>query len=390
MKKIRLLPIALLMSAMTLSGCDFSKLMFWKKGGNEESQQKADDESGKKQEEGEEETTTSPIKSLVATIENKELKKGEAISVTSFYKLTGYKTLTSKEKKVNIVSSDPDAVKVVGNIMTGVMPNKTATITITSQVDASKSCSFTVNVKDIYFNRTYSEINGADDLSKELIEDGGIVQTTGGMSDMLIFDQEARTSFMVETKIAVNSVSDGELWPKFGLVFKQVDEEKDLTMNYMLVFLDGPMNRVSNGVASWTDFGYCEIANATFGWDTQPATAKHKEDVFIKSEALNYEEFFTLKCVVEGRKIHAFLGYGEGASATEVYMFTVEGQEYIYGDGQGHGFIPGFFQFNSVVTYKEYSYTTDADAIAAQMAGVTERFADYDDKGDHHGTSFHE
>ena len=388
MKKIKLIPLALLFSSLALSGCDASKLMFWKKKGNEESQQKADDQSGKQQEE--EETSTSPIKSLVATIESKELKKGEAISVSSFYKLTGYKTLTSKEKKVNIVSSDPEAVQINGNIMKGVIADRTATITITSQADTSKSCSFTVNVKDIFFNRQYSEINGADDLSKELIADGGIVQTTGGMSDMLIFNQEASTSFMVETKLAVNSVTDGELWPKFGLVFKQVDEDKELTLNYMLVFLDGPMDKVSEGAAHWTDFGYCEIANATFGWDTQPATAKHKEDVFIKNTALNYEEFFTLKCVVEGRKIHAFLGYGEGESATEVYMFTVEGQDYIFGEGAGHGFIPGFFQFNSVVTYKEYSYTTDADAIAAQMAGVTERFADYDNKGDHHGTSFHE
>ena len=388
MKKFKLLPIALLFS-LGLSGCSVNDLMFWKKNSQQQSGQKENNSS--KTDEGEkEETPDTPIKSLVATIEHKELKVGEAVSVASFYKLTGYKTLTSKEKKVTIASSDPDAVKISGNIMTGVIANRDATITITSQADTTKSCSFTVNVKDIYFNRTYSEINGDDDLSKELIEDGGIVETTGGTSDMLIFNQEASTSFMVETKIAVSKVSDGELWPKFGIVFKQVDEDKDLTLNYMIVFLDGPMNRVQNGEASWTDFGYCEIANATFGWDTQPATAKHKEDVFIKNDAINYNEFFTLKCVVEGRKIHAFVGYGEGEEAKEVYMFTVEGQEYIYGDGLGHGFIPGFFQFNSVVTYKEYSYTTDEEAIAAQMAGVTERFADYDNKSDHHGTSYHE
>lgn len=390
MKKLRLLPIALLMSAMTLSGCDFSKLMFWKKGGSEESGQKADSEKEEQKQQEEEEQSNSPIKSLVATIENKELKLGEAVSVTSFYKLTGFKTLTSKEKKVNIVSSNPEAVKVVGNIMTGMKADENATITITSQADTTKSCHFDVNVKDIYFNRTYSEINGADDLSRELIKDGGIVETTGGTSDMLIFNQEASTSFMVETKIAVKSVSDGELWPKFGLVFKQVDENKDLTMNFMIVFLDGPMNRVSNGVASWTDFGYCEISNGVFGWDSTPANNRHKEDVFIKSSPINYEEFFTLKAVVEGRKVHTFLGYGEGEQAKEVYMFTIEGYDHIYGEGAGHGFIPGFFQFNSVVTYKEYSYTTDADAIAAQMQGVVERDADYDDKADHHGSSFHE
>ena len=51
MKKIRLLPIALLLSAMTLSGCDFSKLMFWKKGGSEESGEKADSKTEEQKQE---------------------------------------------------------------------------------------------------------------------------------------------------------------------------------------------------------------------------------------------------------------------------------------------------------------------------------------------------
>ena len=371
----------LVLFSMGITGCGKNKAS----GGGSESGQKEDGGSGDSGEK-----STSPIKSLVATIENKELKLGEAVSVTSFYKLTGNKTLTSKEKKVTIASSDPSVVKITGAIMTGMQADRTATITITSQVDETKSGSFTVNVKDIFFNRTYSEINGEDDLSKELIADGGIVETTGGTSDMLIFNQEASTSFMVETKIAVKSVSDGELWPKFGLVFKQVDANKDLTMNYMIIFLDGPMNRVTDGVANWTDFGYCEIGNAVFGWDSVPSNVRHKEDVFIKNTAINYNEYFTLKSVVEGRKIHTFLGYGEGEGAREVYMFTITGYEHIFGDGDGLGFIPGFFQFNSVVSYKEYSYTTDAAAIAAQMNGVVEREADYDDKADHHGTSYHE
>ena len=381
MKKIKLLPITLLLCTLGLTACGSKE-----SGGGKES----GGENGGDSTPSGEVTPTSPIKSLVATVESKELKLGEAVSVASFYKLTGYKALTSKEKKVNIVSSDPESVKVVGNIMTGMKADGTSTITITSQADQTKSCSFNVSVKDIYFNRTYSEINGEDDLSKELIADGGIVQTASGMSDMLIFNQKPSTNFMVEAKISVQSVSDGELWPKFGLVFKQVDENEDLTLNFLTIFLDGPMNRVADGVANWTDFGYCEIANGSFGWDSNPSFARHKEDVFIKNDAINYNEFFTLKSVVEGRKIHNFLGYGEGESAKEVYMFTIEGYEHIYGEGQGHGFIPGFFQFNSVVTFKEYSYTTDADAIAAQMAGVVEREADYDDKAEHHGTSFHE
>lgn len=376
MKNLKLIPLTLLLLSFGLAGCGSTEKGSSQQGGNGGTTQQS-------------ETPDSPIKSLVATVEHLDLKKGEATSVSAYYKLTGYKTLSSKEKKVTITSSNPENVKVVGNIMTGLVPDGTATITITSQADATKSCSFDVLVKDIFFNRTYSEINGSDDLEKELPADGGIIQTTGGTSDMLIFNQEASTSFMATTKIAVNRVSDGELWPKFGMVFKQVDEDKDLRTSFMIVFLDGPMNRVSEGHANWTDFGYCEIAGGVFGWDTQPAQARHKENVWIKSTPIDYEEFFTMTAVVEGRKAHMFLGYGEGESAKEVYMFTLEGKDDLFGAGQGYGFIPGFFQFNSVVTYKDYSYTTDATAIANKMNGVVERLADYDGGG-HTGTSYTE
>ena len=382
MKKSRLLSIALLTFAIGLTGCGNNK-----KGSEPESGQKQ--EGGGQKQEGGGTTETSVIKSLTATVENLKLKLGEATSVTSYYKLVGTKTLSSKEKKVTITSSDPTVVKVVGNIMTGLKADGTAKITITSQADETKSCSFDVLVKDIYFNRVYSEINGADDLEKELPADGGIIQTSSGVSGMYIYNQEASTSFMASTKLKVNKVSDGELWPKFGFVFKQVDNGGDLTTNYAIVFLDAPMNRVADGHANWTDFGYCEIAGGVFGWDSQPAYARHKEDVFIKSTGLDYNEEFTMTAVVQGRKLNMFLGYGQGEGAKEVYMFTVEVYADLFGADQGNGFIPGFFQFNSDVTFSEYSYSTDATAISAKLEGITERLAEYDN-GDTEGTRYYE
>ena len=389
MKKSRLLSIALISCAFSLCGCEFKNPfanLFNKKDETSETGEKEGGSSGGSEKGSESESI---IKSLTATVENLELKLGEATSVTQYYTLKGNKTLSSKEKKVTIEASDPSVIKIVGNIMTGLKANGTTKITITSQADSTKSCSFNVLVKDIFFNRTYSEINGADDLSKELVEDGGTIQSASGISGMYIFNQKASTSFMASTKLIVNKVSDGELWPKFGMVFKQVDESEDLTTNYAIVFLDGPMNRVSEGHASWTDFGYCEILNGVFGWDSAHAYARHKEDAFIKASPIDYNQEFTLTSVVEGRKIHMFLGYGEGEEAKEVYMFTLEGYADLFGEGEGNGFIPGLFQFNSDVTFKDYSYTTDAEAIAAKMSGVTERLADYDD-GDYEGTRYSE
>lgn len=396
MKKLRFLPATLLLIALGLAGCGDTPASSQPQS-NPESQpaesQPAESQPAETSSEAapvseSSEAEQSVIKSLEATQENVDIKLGEATSVSAYYKLTGYKTLSSKEKKVTITSSDPAVVKVTGSLMTGLTAGGTATITITSQADQNKSCSFLVNVKDIFFNRSYSEINAANDLSKELPADGGIVVTTGGTSDMLVFNQAPSTSFMTSVKIAVNSVSQGELWPKFGMVYKQLEDD-EVTTTYLIVFLDGPMNRVSEGVANWTDFGYCEIGGGVFGWDGNPAYERHQENVFIKSTGIHYDEFFTLTTVVQGRKVHVFLGYGEGEDAKEVYMFTVEGYADLYGEGEGRGFIPGFFQFNSVVTYKDYSYTTDADAIAAQMEGVTERLADYSGGG-HDGISYQE
>lgn len=373
MKKIKLIPLTLLLFALGMTACNTNK------GGN------GGQGSGGQQQS--EENPDSPIKSLVATKDSVELKRGETVSASSYYKLTGYKALSSKEKKVTITSSNPSVVQITGALMKALTANQSSTITVTSQADPTKSCSFEISVKDIFFNRQYSSINAENDMSKELPEDGGVIQTLGGTSDFLVFNQESSKSFMAKTKIAVNSVSTGELWPKFGMVFKQL-EDGDVTGNYAIIFLDGPMNRVADGVADWADFGYCEIANEAYAWDTkQPAYSRHQENVFIKKTGINYNEFFTLTSVVEGRNIHMFLGYGEGESAKEVYMFTVELKDTIFGDGEGRGFVPGLFQFNSVVTYKEYSYTTDAAAIAAQMQGVTPRYAQYSE-GDTHGVSY--
>ena len=374
MNKLKVLPLALLLLSFGAAGC----------AGNEGGTPAASKGDGTSE-------PSSVIKSLTATVSSLDLKVEEATSVSSYYKLVGYKTLSSKEKKVKITSSDPTAVKVTGAIMTGLKVGGTSKITITSEADATKSCSFDVTVKDIFFSRKYSEISGDDDLSKELPEDGGMIQTLGGTSDILIFNKPSSKHFMASTKIAVNSVSEGELWPKFGFVFKQVDEDGVLTNNWIHVFLDGPMNKIQGEVNNWTDFGYCEVMELGFAWDAgkNPNMQRHKENVFVKETSINYNEFFTMTAVVEGRKIHMFLGYGEGAAAKEVYMFTLDSYASLFGEGEGNGFIPGLFQFKSVVTYKDYTYTTDETAIAAKMEGVTPRYADYD-SGDHTGTQYHE
>ena len=374
MKKFKLLPIALFLLSFAFVGCGESA------GGGSGGGSSGGGSGGE----------TSVIKSLTAKASNVDLTIGEKLSVSSYYEIKGYKTLSSKDRKVTVVSSDPTIVEISGSgssfFMSGLIPDSNATITVTSQADNTKSCSFTVTVKDAFFDRVRSRISPEDDFSRELPADGGIIQSASGITGDYIFRKQASANFMVKASIAVNSVPEGDLWPKFGLGFFQVDEYDELTTDCVYVFLDGPMNRTSGATASWTDFGYCEVANGVYGWDSTPEMNRHKEDAFIKKTAIDYNDFFTLTAVVDGGKIHMFLGYGEGEGAKEVYMFTLQTTADVFGT---RGFIPGFFQFNSIVTYKDYSYTTDATAIAAQMEGVTERLADYD-HGSYEGTRYSE
>jgi len=373
MKKLKLLSIALLTLTFGLTACDTGGGQGGGGGGGG----------------GSEPSEESVIKSLTAKVSATEVKIGETTSVSAFYDIKGYKTLSTKQKKVTITSSNPDAVRIAGGLMTGLVVDGTSTITVTSQEDPTKSCSFSVSVKDIYFSRKYSTLNGANDMSKELPADGGYIVTDGGSSDDIMLNVAPSKNFIVSTKLAIHSVNNDD-FPKYGFVFKQLDEDEELTTNWIHIFLDAPMNRVTEGHANWTDFGYCEVSGNSYAWDVNNYNiCRHKEDVFIKSTGIDYNEFFTMTAVVQGRDISLFLGYGEGENAKEVYMFTIQTYADLFGAGEGNGFLPGFFHFKSSVTYKDYSFTTDADAITAKMAGVEKRYAEYD-QGSHEGTRYTE
>ena len=85
----------------------------------------------------------------------------------------------ANEKICSMVSTSTIKPKSVGE----------TTVTITSKIDPTKSCTIKVVVKDSYFDMALSTDDPMNDLSKELPADGGVVQTKSEVTaDLFIKD----------------------------------------------------------------------------------------------------------------------------------------------------------------------------------------------------------
>ena len=89
----------------------------------------------------------SPIASLKATENSTTLKVGESILLTNFYEIKGTSTLNAAQRACTYESSNPDVVNINAKRAEAVAPG-TATITVTSKVDPTKSCTFEVVVSN--------------------------------------------------------------------------------------------------------------------------------------------------------------------------------------------------------------------------------------------------
>ena len=163
--------------------------------------------------------TESAIKSLTAVSETVEVKIGETPSTAGYYELVGFKSLTAKQKKVTITSSNPEVLSISSNYkqMTAVSLGS-AVVTVVSDVDTTKSCSFTVNVTDAFFDRTVSSLDAGWDIEHEMDETNPYIKVNTDVGAGVYIKGSDGLKWFVETEITVHAVSGGELWPKFGIV----------------------------------------------------------------------------------------------------------------------------------------------------------------------------
>lgn len=309
-------------------------------------------------------TEQSPIKSLEAVNASVEIKIGEQATTANYYELKGVKSLSAKQKRVTITSSDESVVKVASSFktMTAVSLG-TATITVVSDVDATKTCSFTVTVTDAFFDRTITSISSTWDVAHEMDTENPYIKIDSNLSDGIYARGSDGLKWYLETEITVHSVNSGEEWPKFGIVANTTTHTEN-NNNKLYYFLNAPMNIEGN----WKDFGVCEVANGgNWAWNAGIANneARHNDVVKSIDTTITYETKFHMGMVRDGFNCHLY--------ANHEYIGSIEVLGTLFGnynaDTQAYTdpvpAMAGFFSFNSVITFSNYNFVSDAAAVDA-------------------------
>ncbi len=333
------------------------------------------------------EQTQSLIKSLTAKNAEVSMRIGEDSKAEVFYELKGNGSLNSNAKKVDVTSSDEKVVKVKGTSTAkklSAVGLGEATITVTSVSDSTKSCTFKITVKDIFFSRAYSNFVGTDDTSKELISEGGIVEVapggTGYSQANYVVNGIDSTVWMTEVTIGIKNIRSDEKFPKFGIMTTTTDKAAEGTSNQIHFFLDGYIG--DNNNYKWTNFGVCEVFNGgSWAWNdgVNNSQARHKDNAYVLSDGkfITSESFktdnadlataetsFKMKVARNGYQFHVWVN--------DNYAFSMEALHYLLSgaDGQPCASMPGFFEFNSNVVFSNYSATSVESEVLAAINGI--------------------
>lgn len=303
---------------------------------------------------------------LTANQANVEMKVDQSATLTNFYtvkKSTG--SATAADKACTYVSSDPTVIKITNKIMKALKVG-TAKITVTSSKDETKTCEFTVNVTEVYFDRRYSQISSDDEFDKELPSDGGIVRTKGSTTADLFVKGIDTATFVADCSFTLHSVASSEKFPKLGITCSTGDHaaEDTSTNNKMYFFLNAEM---PNNESSWDRFGICEVQNsANWAWNAGVTneTARHKDDLYRISNPISYEVEFKLTMVRKNLDFHFFVNDNYAGSAKTLDSLFMNGEENLTS-------MIGFFEFNADVTFSKYGVETDAATVDAKIASIT-------------------
>lgn len=168
---------------------------------------------------------------LTATESSTSVKIGESILITNFYEIKGSSTLSAAQRACTYESSNPEVVKINQKRAEAVAPG-TATITVTSNVDNTKSCSFQVTVAKTFIDRDLSMIPSEDDFSNEWDDATGTgsFRTSSGITNFYYLSDVYSTQWYVETDITIHSVNWDDRWPKIGIVAQTKNSQGVETM----------------------------------------------------------------------------------------------------------------------------------------------------------------
>ena len=325
---------------------------------------------------GENNSSASVIESLTATEKSTTLKLGESLLITNFYEIKGSSTLSAAQRACTYESSNPEVVKINAKRAEAVAPG-TATITITSNVDNTKVCSFEVVVARVFIDRELSMIPSEDNFENEWNEETGTgsFTTSSGITNFYYISDINSTKWYVETDITVNSVNWDDRWPKIGIVAQAKNSDGVETMvafflNASIGFNDyyDENGNLVHGEDNnyWNEFGVCEVAQGGhWAWEEgiTNSLARHHDYVWSTGDnKITFGDTVKLGVARDGANFHVYI------NGAYVGSFQLSSDlDILYENGQPMDSHVGFYQFSSDVTFSNYSATTDDAAVSAKV-----------------------
>lgn len=316
------------------------------------------------------------IESLRATEESTTLKIGESILLTNFYEIKGTSTLNAAQRACTYESSDPAIVKINAKRAEAVAPGK-ATITVTSNVDKTMSCSFEVVVARVFIDRELSMIPSEDDFTNEWDEatQTGYFRTSSGITNFYYVADICSTKWYVETDITLHSVNWDDRWPKIGIVASGENSKGVETM--VAFFLNASIglgdyyDENGNFVRGqdnnqWNEFGVCELSEGNH-WAWEPgitnSLARHHDYAWNTGDTkISFETTFKLGIARDGADFHVYVNGNYMGS----YKLS-SSLEILYEDGAPIASHVGFYHFSSDATFSNYMATSDESEVAKKI-----------------------
>ena len=315
-----------------------------------------------------EDENTSPIKSLTAIYENTTIKLDEQVPTANFYNIEGFKSLTAKQKRVTITSSDESIVKIASTYKTFTAVSLgTVTITVTSDVDSTKSCTFNLTVEDCFFDRTVASMVSSWDVTNEMNEENPSVKIDTNNMDGIYARGSDGLKWYIETEITIHDVHPWELWSKIGIVANTFSNTIENSNNKLCFYLDAAIRDADNPNTNWTNFGVCEVSNGgSWAWNDGVGNdvARHNDAIARVETPITYEITFSMGMVRDGFNFHLY--------ANNSYIGSIKTLETLFGnyneEKNDGSYIPakamaGFFSFNSTVTFSNYEFTNIEDEV---------------------------
>lgn len=318
------------------------------------------------------------ITSITANEEVVNVKIGDSFLVSNYYTIQSSSTLSVAQKACKLTSSDENIVKINGR-MAEAVDSGNAVITVTSQIDESKTCTINVVVARVFIDRELTMIPSEDDFSNEWDNETetGSFRTSSMLSSNYYYIKSINNlKWYVETDITVHQVGNNDRWPKVGIVARSFNSRNVETISAF--FLNANIGKddikdengnviqeVGNNIV-WDEFGVCEVAQGGhWAWESgiTNAFARHHDYTWHSVRKITYETKFKLGVARDNGDFHIFIDSAYVGS----YQLNNE-LSILYENGNYLPSHVGFFHFNSDVTFSNYlASTTIPTAIESRI-----------------------